>query len=246
MLIIPAIDIIGEKVVRLEQGDFNKEKVYSDDPVQVALGWQKKGARFLHIVDLDGAREGRVKNSDIIASIIKNVGIPCEVGGGLRETGDIEYFLKKGASRAVIGTRALEDSAYLEKLISKFNEKIAVSCDFSGNRVAKKGWQEKIDLDPVSAIKKIEAAGVKAIVMTDISVDGTLMGPNIKRFKEILNAVGISVIVSGGISSLEDIRKIKEIGAKNLEGIIIGKALYEGRINLQEAMQIAESAKKQR
>ena len=240
MLIIPAIDIINGKVVRLEKGDFNKEKVYSLDPVEVAKAWEKKGAKLLHLVDLDGAREGYVKNAGVIANIIKNVKIPCEVGGGLREMSDIEYFLKKGAARAVIGTKAFEDSDYLGKLVFKFGDKIVVSVDFSGNKVVKKGWQEKTDLDPMAVIKDMQETGVKTIVVTDISVDGTLKGPKIDRLKEILDTVDISVIASGGISSLDDIKKLKEIKNKNLEGVIIGKALYEGRIDLQKAIEIAE------
>ena len=241
MLIIPAIDIINGKVVRLEKGDFNKEKVYSTDPLEVAKTWETKGARFLHIVDLDGAREGYVKNVGVIVNIIKNVKIPCEVGGVLREMSYIEYFLKKGAARAVIGTKAFEDSDYLGKLVFKFGDKIVVSVDFSGNKVVKKGWQEKTDLDPMAVIKDMQETGVKTIVVTDISVDGTLMGPNIERLSKILDAVGISVIASGGSSSLDDIRKLKEIKNKNLEGVIIGKALYEGRIDLKEAIKITTS-----
>ncbi len=238
MLIIPAIDIIEGKVVRLEKGDFNKEKVYSDNPVEIAKKWESEGAEFLHIVDLDGAKEGRVKNVGIITNIMKNVNIPCEIGGGLREASDIEYFLKNGATRVVIGTMAFEDFDHFEKLVFKFNDKIVVSVDFSENKVVKKGWQEKTDLDPMNVIKKMQKIGVKTIVVTDISVDGTLMGPKIERLKEILDTINISVIASGGISSLEDIKKLKEIKNKNLEGVIIGKALYEGRIDLKEAMKI--------
>lgn len=239
MLIIPAIDIIDGKVVRLEKGDFNKEKVYSSDPLEAAKTWEEKGAKFLHIVDLDGARDGRPKNVGIIVNIIKNIKIPCEVGGGLRETSDIEYFLKNGAARVVIGTKAIEDIDYLEKLIFKFNERIIVSVDFSGNKVVKKGWQEKIDLEPMDAISQMHKKGVKTIVVTDIAVDGTLKGPNIENLKEILERVNIRVIASGGVSSLEDIKKLKEIKNKNLEGVIIGKALYEGKIDLIEAIKIA-------
>lgn len=239
MLIIPAIDIIGGKVVRLEKGDFNKEKVYALDPLQAARTWEEKGAKFLHIVDLDGARDGKIKNADTIVKIIKNVKIPCEVGGGLRDKSDIKYFLKNGASRVVLGTRAFEDPKYLAELVGKFNEKIVVSVDFSGNKVVKKGWQEKTDLEPMNVIREMQAMGVRIIVVTDISVDGTLMGPKIEILKEILETVDISVIASGGISSLGDIKKLKEIENKNLEGVIIGKALYEGKIDLKEAIETA-------
>ena len=239
MLIIPAVDIIGGKVVRLEKGDFNKEKVYSSEPLETAKNWESKGAKFLHIVDLDGAREGKVKNVAAITGVIKNIKIPCEVGGGIRDKADIDYFLKNGAARVVLGTKAFEDPDYLRQLVDRFDEKIVVSCDFSGDKVVKKGWQEKTELGPIDAVKQMQAIGVKTIVVTDISVDGTLAGPNIERLKEILDSVNISVIASGGISSLEDIRKLKEIKNKNLEGVIIGKALYEGKIDLEEAIEIA-------
>ena len=240
MLVIPAIDVIQGKVVRLHQGDFNKGKFYSDDPVGTALMWQKKGASFLHIVDLDGARHGEIKNRDTISRIIKNVNIPCEVGGGLRDNKDIEYFLQQGARRLVLGTRPLEDIDYLKKLVSKFNERIVISIDFAGEKVAKKGWQEETDLTPDFVASRMQEIGVKTIVVTDIAMDGTLMGPNIEGLEKILNSVDISVIASGGISTLEDIKKLKAIGGKNLEGIIIGRALYEGKIKLEDAIRIAE------
>lgn len=240
MLIIPAIDILQGKVVRLHQGDFNKSKFYSDDPVQIAYNWQKKGASFLHIVDLDGARYGETKNKDAIIRIIKSIDVSCEVGGGLRNDKDIEYFLNSGAKRVVISTKAFEDMDYLRKLISRFHGKIAVSIDFVNGFVAKTGWLEKTDLTPDNASRKMQEMGVKTIVVTDITRDGTLTGPNIDMMKEILKVVDISVIASGGISRLEDIKKLKEIEAENLEGIIIGRALYEGRIDLEEAIKIAE------
>lgn len=239
MLIIPAIDIIQGRVVRLYQGDFNKEKFYSDDPVQTALAWQKKGAQFLHIVDLDGAKYGEVKNKDVINKIIKAVRIPCEVGGGLRDEKDMEDFLKEGASRVVLGTRVFEDIGYLKKLVARFKDKIVVSVDFAGDRVVKKGWQEEADLSPDAMIDKIQETGVKTIVITDITMDGTLMGPNIKKLKKILKSADISVIASGGISSLEDIKRLKEIKSKRLEGVIVGRALYEGKFDLEEAIKAA-------
>ena len=239
MLIIPAIDIMQKRVVRLHQGDFNKEKFYSDDPVQIALMWQKKGAAFLHIVDLDGAKHGEIKNKDVISRIIESIDIPCEVGGGLRNDKDIEYFLQQGVQRVVLGTTALEDTDYLEKLISIFNDRIVISIDFAGQHVVKKGWQEETDLSPDMVASKMQEMGVKTVVVTDIAVDGTLMGPNIERLKKILGSVDISVIASGGISCLEDIKKLKDIGSKNLEGVIIGRALYEGKIELEEAIRIA-------
>jgi len=236
MLIIPAIDIIQGKVVRLNQGDFNKKKIYSGDPVETARTWQKKGAELLHIVDLDGAKEGKVKNKEAIVSIIEALDISCEVGGGLRDEKDIEYFLNKGAKRVVLGTKAFEDIDYLKELLSKFNEKIAIAIDFRGKNLVKKGWQEKTDVTPESVALKMQEIGVKTIEVTDTGLDGTLKGPNIERLKNILTSVDISVVASGGVSSMEDIKKLKSLKSSNLEGVIIGTALYEGKITLEDAI----------
>lgn len=240
MIIIPAIDLIQGRVVRLHQGDFSKEKFYSDDPVETAIAWQKKGAEFLHIVDLDGARFGEIKNRDIIGRIIKNVSMFCEVGGGIRDERDIEYFLKKGAKRIVLGTRVLEDVDYLKSIITRFSDRIVVSIDFAGKRVVKKGWQEDTGLRPDAVAMKMQEAGVKTIEVTDIAMDGTLRGPNIEMLKNILASIDILVIASGGISSLDDIKALRDIGSRHLEGVIIGRALYEGKIDLDKAIEIAK------
>ncbi|MFC1667518.1 1-(5-phosphoribosyl)-5-[(5-phosphoribosylamino)methylideneamino]imidazole-4-carboxamide isomerase [Candidatus Omnitrophota bacterium] len=244
MIVMPAIDIIQGRVVRLYQGDFNKETSYSDDPLETAIRWKEKGASFLHIVDLDGARYGEVKNKELITRIINEVDIACEVGGGLRDNKDIEYFVEQGAERLVLGTKAFEDTKSAEGLIARFGKKIAIGIDFARkNRdvyITKTGgWIESCDLSPDVAAKKMQEIGVKTIVLTDISKDGMLEGPNIEKIKEILDDVDVSVIASGGISTLEDIRRLKEIGSKNLEGIIIGRALYEGKIGLEEAIKAA-------
>ncbi|MBU0759541.1 MAG: 1-(5-phosphoribosyl)-5-[(5-phosphoribosylamino)methylideneamino]imidazole-4-carboxamide isomerase [Candidatus Omnitrophica bacterium] len=241
MIIIPAIDIIQGRVVRLHQGNFGKETFYSDDPVETALMWQKKGATFLHIVDLDGARLGEIKNRAIIDRIIKKVSMSCEVGGGIRDEKDIEYFLKQGAKRVVLGTRALEDPDYLKKVISEFGESIVVGIDFAGKKVVKKGWQENTNLRPDAVASHMQKLGVRTIEVTDIVMDGTLKGPNMEMLKKILAAVDMAVIASGGISSLGDIKALRGIGGKHLEGVIIGRALYEGKVDLKEAIRIAET-----
>ncbi len=240
MIVIPAIDIIQGRVVRLQQGDFTKERSYSDDPVEVALNWQAKGAGFLHIVDLDGAREGKIKNGDTISRIIKSVRIPCEVGGGLRTVEDVEYFLKEGAERVILGTSAIGNMDFLKKLVFRFGGKIVVSIDFKEGRVVKRGWLEKTGLTPVDAIEQVRKAGVGIIVVTDIATDGVLRGPNIEILRKILAVTDISVVASGGISGLGDVKKLKGLGAKNLKGIIIGRALYEGKIDLEEAIEAAK------
>lgn len=240
MIIIPAIDIIQGRVVRLHQGDFGKQRFYSDDPVETALIWQKKGATLLHIVDLDGARLGKIKNKDVIARIIKKVSISCEVGGGIRDEQDIEYFLSHGAKRVVLGTKAIEDPAYLKGVVVRFGDKIVVGIDFAGKRVVKRGWQENTCLKPDAMAKQMNKAGVRTIEVTDIATDGTLSGPNIDMLRKILTAVDISVIASGGISSLDDIKVLRGIKSSHLEGVIIGRALYEGKIDLEDAIKIAK------
>lgn len=241
MLIIPAIDIIGGKVVRLEKGDFKKATIYSSNPLEICLKWQNQGANFLHIVDLDAAKQGRLVNSGLIIDIIKKISIPAEIGGGLRSEEDVELYIKNGAGSVVLGTRVFEDRGYLKKLLRNFKEKIIVSVDFRGNKVVEKGWQHKTDLEPIKLIKDMQDMGVKRVIVTDTSRDGTLKGPNIKMFEEILSAVNISIVASGGVSSLNDIRALKEIGDKNLLGVIIGKALYENKLDMKEAMKLANA-----
>ncbi|MFH1478179.1 MAG: 1-(5-phosphoribosyl)-5-[(5-phosphoribosylamino)methylideneamino]imidazole-4-carboxamide isomerase [Candidatus Omnitrophota bacterium] len=236
MIIIPAIDIIKGRVVRLYQGDFAKEKIYSEDPLEAAIRWQDKGAGFLHIVDLDGAKEGSPKNKELITSIIKNVKMRCGVGGGIRAEGDVEYYLDNGAARVVLGTKALEDKDFLRSLISRFKEKIVVGIDFKEGCAAKAGWLKKTEFKASDFAKSMKDIGVERVIVTDISVDGTLKGPNIISLREILDHVDIKIIASGGVSSLYDIRKLREINNKNLEAVIIGKALYEGKLDLEEAI----------
>jgi len=245
MLIIPAIDILKGNVVRLYKGDFDKEKVYSNNGVDVALQWQKKGAQFLHIVDLDGARTGTPKNKGVIIDILKNVNVPCEVAGGLRREEDVEYYLERGARRVVLGTKAFEDRDFLDKMIKRFGEKISVSIDFnktdSGKMyIAKAGWIKRTYLSVIDGINEIKKLGIKTIILTDISRDGTLLGPDIDNLKVILEDADISVIVSGGISSLDDIKLLKQnLEGVGLKGVIIGKALYEGKIDLAQAIDLS-------
>jgi phosphoribosylformimino-5-aminoimidazole carboxamide ribotide isomerase len=235
MLIIPAIDIEQGKVVRFVKGRY-KKKIYSDDPVEVALRWQNLGAKMLHIVDLEGAKEGRIKNLLCLNKILSKIDIPVEFGGGIRDIATIRRLLKKGVKRIIIGTQA-KDERFLKKIFKYFGSKIIVSVDESKGRVFFSGWQDSFeDLDTFSLIEKLKRIGFKEIIYTDILCDGTLKGPNIKRIKEILKKK-IKVIACGGISSLEDIQKLKPLEKCGLKGIILGKALYEGRIDLREAIE---------
>jgi len=236
VLIIPAIDIKDGKVVRLTKGDFLKVEVYSEDPVATAVGWQDAGAELLHVVDLDGARSGELKNLGVIEKIIKAVKMPVEVGGGIRNADVIKDVLSRGASFVVLGTKAL-DEGFLDEAIKKFKGKLIVSVDAKDGTVAIEGWQKSGHTDAVRFAKDLEAAGVKRIVYTDIAKDGTLKGPSFFNIEKILDATTIEVIASGGIGSIDDIRRLKTYEKKGLTGVIAGKALYEGKVDLKTAIQ---------
>jgi len=229
MLIYPAIDIKNGSCVRLTQGLINEEKKYFDDPVEAAKLWRSQGAKMLHIVDLDGAFEGRPKNLSIIRSIIKEVDIPVQVGGGIRSLEAIEALLEAGAARAILGTKALEDKEMLKEAVKRYGDRIVVSIDAKGGYVATEGWVKTSELTVLQFVKELEDIGVATVVYTDIARDGMLMGPDIEGLMAIKQAVSIKVIASGGISSLEDLDRLKEI---EIEGAIIGKALYEGKLSL--------------
>ncbi len=229
MLIYPAIDIKNGKCVRLTQGLINEEKKYFDDPVEAAKLWQSQGAKVLHIVDLDGAFEGSPKNLSIIKSIIKEVDIPVQVGGGIRSLAAIEALLEAGAARAILGTKALEDKEMLTEAVKRFGDRIVVSIDAKGGYVATEGWVKTSELTVLQFVKALEDIGVATVVYTDIARDGMLMGPDIEGLMAIKQAAAIKVIASGGISSQADLDKLKELA---VEGAIVGKALYEGKLKL--------------
>lgn len=239
MLIIPAIDLRGGKVVRLFQGKFNREKVYSSDPVKVAKHWARQGAQFLHIVDLDGALNGTPKNLKAVKEISVKIGMPFEFGGGVRSIEMISKLFELGAQRVVLGTRAASDAAFLKRAKKKFGEKIIVSIDAKEGKVLTQGWKlgsPKLALHFALEIKKV---GFKQLIYTDISRDGTLSGPNIKGIRELLVETGLKVIASGGVSGLDDLVKLKKLEKKGVIAVIVGKALYEGRFTLAEALELA-------
>jgi len=245
VIIFPAIDIKNGKVVRLSQGKFDDVTVYSDDPIEVAKGWEKQGAEWLHIVDLDGAQTGNLKNFEIIRTLSNSINIPIQLGGGIRNESLIAMLLeeKKGSTRAridrvIMGTSAIEDQPFLQRMIKKWGVKIGISLDCSNGYIASRGWSVVTKIKAMDIAKKLEEMGLQYLVYTDISKDGMLTGPNLEGIKEILNTVRIPVIVSGGVSNLDDIKKLKALTSKGLEGIIVGKALYEGRLDLKEAIRI--------
>ena len=239
MLIIPAIDIKDGSVVRLVQGDFKNEKVYSYSPVDAAKHWAGLGAKLIHIVDLDGARTGLQKNLALIKEIVSNCRIPVELGGGIRDIQAIQDSLEAGVSRVVLGTKAAEDRDFLRLAFSKFKDKVIVSIDARQGKVMTKGWgQAASGVDALEMAKDLKEIGFSEVIYTDISKDGMLKGPDISGITGLIKESGLKVIGSGGISSLDDLRLMKPLEKQGLVGVIIGKALYEGNFTLPEALKI--------
>ena len=237
MVIIPAIDIRGGKVVRLSQGKFSAETVYSDSPVETAKKWEAAGAEMIHVVDLDGAAQGRPENLELVRMIAKAVKPMIELGGGIRDEASIQKAVDAGVSKVVIGTKAL-DPKFLEGAVKKFGSKIVVGIDACEGFVCTKGWVVTTKANAVDLARQVESAGVSTINYTDISKDGMLAGPNIDSVIELLEATRLDVVLAGGISGINDIRRLKTIPGRGLTGVIIGKALYEGRVDLKEAIEI--------
>jgi len=238
MLIIPAIDIQNGDVVRLFQGRLNK-RIYSRDPVKIARHWKTQGAKLIHLIDLDGASYGILRNLEAVKEIIRAAQIPVEVGGGIRRVPDIKTLLKEGAWRVILGTKAAEDKSFLKRALDEFGEKIIVSIDAQKNKVLIKGWRAQSKVRNVLTFASIiRELGFKELIYTDILKDGSLKGPDIPGIKRLLEKSGLSVIASGGISSLNDIRRLKVLEKQGLKGIIIGKALYEGKFTLSEALKL--------
>jgi phosphoribosylformimino-5-aminoimidazole carboxamide ribotide isomerase len=233
MEIIPAVDIRGGKCVRLYQGDYNQETVFDDDPVTAALSWYSQGAQWLHIVDLDGAVAGEPKNMDVVEEIIKESGMLIELGGGIRQEEVAERLLRQGVSRIILGTAAIENRELVKKLCQQFGEAIAVSLDARDGKIAIHGWQKDTVFEVLQLSREMVDAGVRRFIYTDIKKDGTLTEPSFDMIGRLLAEVTVPVIVAGGISRLEHLQRLKELG---VEGAIIGKALYTGDIDLGEAI----------
>ncbi|GAB3045955.1 1-(5-phosphoribosyl)-5-[(5-phosphoribosylamino)methylideneamino]imidazole-4-carboxamide isomerase [Virgibacillus ainsalahensis] len=234
MILFPAIDIKNGKCVRLIQGDYNKEKIYSDSPPDTAVKWEKKGAQFLHIVDLDGAKTGNSINKSTIKAITKKAGIPIQLGGGIRSLPIIEEYITAGIDRVIIGTAAINDKSFLQKSVKKYGGKIAVSIDARNGYVATEGWTKNSSVKAIDLVKELESIGVQTIVYTDILKDGMLQGPNFKELQAINEATSMNVIASGGVTTAADVKKLTEL---NLYGAIIGKALYDGTLTFEELVE---------
>jgi phosphoribosylformimino-5-aminoimidazole carboxamide ribotide isomerase len=234
MIIYPAIDIKGGKCVRLQQGRAIDETVFGNDPVEMAQSWERQGARFLHVVDLDGAFEGQSPNEQIIRGITNAVSIPIQLGGGIRTMEKIKRFLEDyGIKRVILGTAAVENQELMRKAAEKYENRIAVGIDAKQGKATIKGWVQETDTSAADLALNVKELGIDTVIYTDIAKDGMMSGPNLKETREMIRKTGMSIIASGGISRLEDLQELKNIGAA---GAIIGKALYTGAINLPDAL----------
>lgn len=238
MLIIPAIDLINGEAVRLIQGDFSKKTVYDSDPVSVAKKWAEAGAELIHLVDLEGSRQGHPIEAETVRKIKEAVNVPLEIGGGVRREEDIETFLSAGADYVILGTSVASDEDFAKKVLSEYGEKIVVGIDAKNGYVAVKGWETVTELEAVEFAGKMESFGAKRIIYTDISKDGMMQGVNADAMKKMAESLSIPVTASGGVSSLEDIVKLKNLEKYGINSAIIGKALYTGAIDLKQAISL--------
>ncbi|MBQ7935973.1 MAG: 1-(5-phosphoribosyl)-5-[Clostridia bacterium] len=237
MNIFPAIDLVGGKAVRLFKGDYAQMTVYSEDPAAVAADFERAGAKFLHLVDLEGAKSGVPANLPTIKKILETTDLFVEVGGGIRNMEIAETYLSAGVDRVILGTAAVTDEAFLKEALAKYGERIAVGVDLKDGCVAIKGWTEKSDLTADAFFEKMQALGVKTIICTDISKDGAMQGTNRQLYNELSRKYAIDLIASGGVSSIDDIKALRKM---ELYGAIIGKAYYIGAIDLSSAIEVAK------
>lgn len=243
MQIIPAIDLKGGNCVRLEQGEMDRETLFSANPAKVAIHWESLGAKMLHIVDLDGAITGKPQNKDAICQILKSVAIPLQLGGGIRDIETMENYLSLGIKRVILGTTAYQQPSLLNEVCQKFPNQILVSIDARDGKVAISGWKETTSKKATDLVKNLEDKGVEAIVFTDIKRDGMMKGPNITSIKEMADATRIPIIASGGVTTLKHIKELIDLEDSGVEGIIIGRALYEDSIDLKEALELVSKEK---
>ena len=233
MEIIPAVDIRGGKCVRLYQGDYNQETVFDENPVTAALTWNSQGARWLHVVDLDGAATGEPRNMEVVEEIMKESGLLIELGGGIRQKEVAEKLLRQGVNRIILGTAAIENRELVKKLCQQFGDAIAVSLDARDGRIAIHGWQKNTVVEVLQLSREMVDAGARRLIYTDIKRDGTLTEPNFDMISRLLTEAKVPVVVAGGISREDHLRRLNDLG---VEGVIIGKALYTGDIDLGEAI----------
>ena len=237
MELFPAIDLIGGCAVRLVKGDYAQKTVYSENPAEVAKSFAAAGAKYLHVVDLEGAKDGGTPNLETIKNIVENGGLLVEVGGGIRSEEVIRKYLDAGVFRVILGTAAVQNPAFLEEMVQKYGEKIAVGVDIKDGMVAIKGWTEVSQESCFDFCEKLQKIGVKTIICTDISKDGLLSGTNLELYKELSDKFSVDIVASGGVTTLDDVKKLAEMG---MYGAILGKALYTGNIDLKAAVELTK------
>ncbi|WP_036612042.1 1-(5-phosphoribosyl)-5-[(5-phosphoribosylamino)methylideneamino]imidazole-4-carboxamide isomerase [Oribacterium sp. P6A1] len=238
MILFPAIDLYDRKVVRLLKGDYQKMTVYSDDPVKTAKDIESMGGKWLHLVDLEGAKDGTTPNFPVVEAIVKETGLKVEIGGGIRSFETIEKYLDAGVSRVILGTKAVKEPEFLKEAVLKWGDKIAVGVDAKDGHVAVNGWLDVLDVDMFDFLNDIKEMGVKTAIVTDISKDGAMKGTNLPLYERLSKLSGIDITASGGVSTLDDLRALK---AMNIYGAILGKAMYNGAIELSEALELVNS-----
>lgn len=236
MYILPATDLYGGKVVRLYKGDYDQMTVYSDKPLQIAREFADCGAEFLHVVDLEGARDGTTPNRRVVEKLVEKSGMSVEIGGGIRTEDTVRTYIDMGVERVILGTSALTDPVFLEKMVDRYADQIAVGVDLANGFVAIKGWTEQSEVSADAFFSRLQKIGVRTVICTDISKDGTLSGTNLQLYKTLSETYDMQLIASGGITTLDDIVALREM---NLYGAILGKALYTGDLNLKDAVKLA-------
>ena len=238
MILFPAIDLYDHKVVRLLKGDYEKMTVYSDDPLATAKNIESMGGKWLHLVDLEGAKDGTTPNFDVVSAIAKETGLKVEIGGGIRSFETIEKYLNAGVQRVILGTKAVKDPGFLKEAVSKWGDKIAVGVDARNGKVAVNGWMDVLDIDMFDFLQDIKEMGVKTAIVTDISKDGAMKGTNLPLYERLSKLSGIDITASGGVSTLDDLKALKDM---DIYGAILGKAMYNGAIVLSEALELVNS-----
>ncbi len=236
MIILPAIDLYNKKVVRLLHGDYEKMTVYSENPLEIAKDFEAKGSKYIHVVDLEGAKFGTTPNICIIEEISKNTSLSIEIGGGIRSMDTIERYLSIGVNKVILGTVAVDNEEFLDEALKEYGEHIAVGADVKDGFIAVKGWTEKSNFTLEEFMKKMQSKGVKNVICTDISKDGAMKGTNLELYSELSKRYSLDITASGGVSSTEDIRRLKEM---NIYAAIIGKAYYTGIVDITEALEVA-------
>lgn len=237
MNIFPAIDLFDKKAVRLVKGDYAQMTVYSDNPIEIARDFEKAGAEYIHMVDLEGAKDGTTPNLSVVSDIAQNTSLFVEIGGGIRSMDTLDKYLEAGVDRAILGTSAINDSAFLEEALKKYGNKIAVGADVKDGRIAIKGWLETAPVTLDEFLENMQKLGVETVICTDISKDGAMSGTNLEMYKRLSQRYSMNITASGGVSTVEDVKALRSM---DLYGAIIGKAYYTGAIDLKEAIEVAK------